>query len=647
MFSLMNQYKQQSTIIRCQFNPVSRMRQRRVDRRTFGFRYFSMQKLAVLGLALSLSVLNTGVLARSTADQVIPKPQAVLNYQDRAAIFEPVQAPYGMVASDHVLASEVGADILARGGQAVDAAVATAFTLAVVLPYAGNLGGGGFAVLYQQQTNEARALDFRETAPDEAHETMFLDTDGNPVPGMSIQSTASIGVPGSVAGLLTLLEEEGTMTREQVMSQAIAYARHGFRVTPTLARLLRSHEKHLYKSAPNRSVFFKKRQPEATCILIDCPLEALEPLQVGDLLKQPNLAKTLQSIANDGVDGFYTGEVAQDIVQTVNEDVGAMSLSDLANYRPVWRTPIRSEYRGMEIVSMPPPSSGGIHLVQMLNMLSHYPIAEHGFGSAISLHLLAEVGKRAYADRAQYLGDPDFTKIPVSWLVSQDYAQERIADLSLTQATSSEAIAAGEAPEEGTQTTHLSVTDRWGNLVSLTTTLNLNFGSGWMTQQSGVLLNNEMDDFSVKPGLANAFGLTGSQANRIEPGKRPLSSMTPTLVFKDGQPWLATGSPGGARIITIVLQQILNMVDHRMNLATSIAAPRMHHQWKPDRLFLEPGYSPDTIHILQMLGQNVEASRAAGRVESVIFTPEMALGYSDPRSGDGAAIGPLRLKKSR
>lgn len=596
--------------------------------------------LHAFGFVISLVVLfNPGLsVARSELDQT---PQAVLQYAQRQEIFQPQVANGGMVASDHYLASEVGAEILRQGGNAMDAAVATGFALAVVLPYAGNLGGGGFMLLHKAQSNLTEAIDFRETAPQSASRNMFLDKAGNLSRELSIESTAAIGVPGSVAGLLLALERHGTMSRQAVIAPAIELAQNGFTVSPTLARLLRTHADHLYKSPPNREIFFRKKTG-ATCVPLDCSLDSLRPLQAGERLVQTDLSKTLARIAQDGVDGFYRGPVASRIVDTINAERGQMTREDLGNYQPKIRQPIWGEYRNIKVASMPPPSSGGIHLVQMLNMLEQWPLGQDGWGSAVNLHRFSEVGKLAYADRATHLGDSDFHPVPISELVDKDYAKSRLELIRENQATPSNEIKAGELPQhESTQTTHFSVVDRQGNLVSTTTTLNLYFGSGWMAAGTGVLLNNEMDDFAAKPGSPNAFGLIGHEANAIEPGKRPLSSMTPTLLFKEGKPWIATGSPGGSRIITIVLQFVTNVIDFDMNIAAASAMPRMHHQWLPDTLWLEQGFSPDTIAILQRMGHTVKASRAAGRLQSVAIEGGQQLGASDPRSTDGAAIGIL------
>lgn len=610
-----------------------------------------MQPLSIRTAASSLFKLLVALTISLPvhAQTVHDGAQAVLNYQDRRAIFEPVQARYGMVASDHILASRIGSEILQSGGNAVDAAVATAFALAVVLPYAGNLGGGGFALIQQagDQGGQTRALDFRETAPSGAHRDMFLDPQAAVIPGMSIESTASVGVPGTVAGLLAALESAGTMPRQAVIEPALLLARQGFEVSQTLAGILASHARHLYKSPASREVFFKPRAGEQ-CNARDCSIEQLMPLEQGDILRQPALARTLGAISEHGAAGFYEGWVADAIVQTVNAGQGRMSPSDLSNYTVRWREPVRGHYRGLEILSMPPPSSGGVHLVQMLNILSNYQMASYGYGSAASLHVMTEAARRAYADRATYMGDPDFVDVPIDRLTSGEYAKELAAGIQENQATPSKQIRAPvDLAKESTETTHLSVVDQWANMVSLTTTLNLNFGSGWMAEGTGVLLNNQMDDFAAKPGSPNAFGLIGSAANQIEAGKRPLSSMTPTIVLRDGRPWLATGTPGGSRIITTVVQIIVNVADHSMNIAAAGAVPRTHHQWLPDRIDLEPGYSPDTIRILQKMGHQVAPSRAFGRVQTVSQDDAMSFGASDPRSTDGAAIGPITATGKR
>jgi gamma-glutamyltranspeptidase/glutathione hydrolase len=567
--------------------------------------------------------------------------QAVLQYDQRQEIFQPIAARGGMVTSDHVLASEIGAAVLASGGNAIDAAVATGFALAVVLPSAGNLGGGGFMLLHLKQSNKTVALDFREVAPNLATANMFLDSAGTPVRGMSIESTASIGVPGSVAGLLHALRAYGTLPRTDLIAPAIALARDGFTVSPSLARLLQTHRNHLYKSPANRSIFFVKRDAALPCEPVDCPAASLRTLVTGERLVQADLARTLQLIADQGESGFYQGTVAQAIVQTVNQDQTWMTLEDLSQYKVIEREPLYATYRGVSLATMPPPSSGGVHLIQMLNSLETFTLSSLGYGSAATIHRIAESARVAYADRATHLGDPSFHRVPVPFLTSKAYARERLLNFESNRARTSSSIMAGVPPPESQQTTHYSIADKEGNLVSTTTTLNLNFGSGWMASGTGVLLNNEMDDFSIKTGVPNAYGLLGNQANAIAPGKRPLSSMTPTILFRKGQPWIATGSPGGSRIITTVLQFVLNVTDFSMNIASASAAPRMHHQWVPDQLFMEPGFSPDTIALLQAMGHDVRPSRAFGRLQSVAIDAGQQLGASDPRSGDGAAVGVL------
>lgn len=593
--------------------------------------------------------------------RTIPATQteAIRNYDRINQIFQPTYGHGGMVASDQALASEVGAEILRQGGNAVDAAVATGFALAVVLPYAGNLGGGGFMLVHRQKPLLTTTIDFREVAPSGASRDMYLDAQGNVIEGMSTQSLASVGVPGSVAGLLMALEQYGTLPRQAVIEPAILLAKQGFTVTHELASILASHHNHLGKSVASRKVFFVKRDPALSCAIEVCPIDDLQTLAAGDKLVQTDLANTLALIAQQGRAGFYEGRVGHAIVNTLNATTAdkpqykvahLFNQQDLTNYQAKTRKPIRGTYRGVEVVSMPPPSSGGVHLIQMLNMLETIPLQQNGWGSAQTIHNLVEVARLAYADRAEFMGDTDFVKVPIKGLISKNYALSLVKNINTRQATPSKEIKAGNPTfYESDQTTHFSVIDAQGNMVSTTTTLNLYFGSGWMVEGTGILLNNEMDDFSVKAGVPNAFGLVGHTANQIEPGKRPLSSMTPTLVFRDGQPWFATGTPGGARIISTVLQHIVNVVDFNMNIAQAAAAPRMHHQWLPDFIRVEQGFSPDTLAILRAKGHDVRVMGTMGRIQSVERDLEtyskgtqdlagMMRGVSDPRSPDGAAI---------
>lgn len=555
-------------------------------------------------------------------DRAAPTP--AVRYDIGDAVFTPVQATRGMVVSEQALASAVGLDILRQGGNAVDAAVAVGFALAVVLPQAGNLGGGGFMMIHEGGNGRSTALDFREAAPAGATRTMYLDDRGEVVPGRSLFTPLAVGVPGTVAGLLLALERYGSLPRSVVMAPAIALAEQGFAVSPDLAGLLASQREHLGRWEATRAIF----------------LPGGQPLTAGDRLVQADLARSLRLIAQKGADAFYRGEIAAKIAASMARHGGLVTTDDLAAYKAVEREPVAGTYRGFHVLSMPPPSSGGTHIVQILNLLQRYPLAEWGSDSARTTHVMAEAMKRAYADRAEYLGDPDFTPVPVRGLTSGTYADALAKGIDLDRATPAAAIRAGRPqPYEGDQTTHYSVADSHGTVVSTTTTLNLHFGSGMVAEGTGILLNNEMDDFAAKPGVPNAFGLIGGDANAIAPGKRPLSSMSPTIVLKDGKPWLVTGSPGGSRIITTVVQTIVDHIDFAMNPAESAASPRMHHQWMPDELRVERGFSPDTLRLLRDMGQTVAVKPAMGRTETIQIRDGLFLGAADPRNPDGAALG--------
>ncbi|MBP6562439.1 MAG: gamma-glutamyltransferase [Neisseriaceae bacterium] len=545
-------------------------------------------------------------------------------YDYEMAVFHPIHAQNGMVASEQGLASQVGLAILKQGGNAVDAAVAMGFALAVVLPNAGNIGGGGFMLVHDSDSKKNVALDFREVAPAAASRDMYLDEANNVIEGQSMYSHQAVGVPGTVAGMVYALDQWGSMSLRQVMAPAIKLAEQGFVVSDTLAEILRQEADNLGRWPSSTAIFFKDGRP----------------LPAGERLVQADLAKSLRLIAKDGRKAFYEGPIAAAIVAQMAQHGGVMQAADLKNYQVVARQPISGDYRGYEVVTMPPPSSGGIHLIQMLNILSHYPMAEYGANSAESIRLLAESMKLAYADRAEYLGDPDFVTMPVTGLTAKAYAAELNRSIKPNQIRPSTAIKPGRPqPYESDQTTHYSVVDKKGNMVGVTYTLNLNFGSGIVASGTGILLNNEMDDFSAKPGVANAFGLVGGDANAIEPNKRPLSSMMPTFVFKDQQPWLVTGSPGGARIITTVLQTVVNSIDFGMNPAEASATPRVHHQWQPDELRIERGLSPDTVKLLQGLGYEVKIKAAMGRTQTIQIRDGGLYGYSDTRNPDGLTLG--------
>lgn len=565
--------------------------------------------------ALALAVLG----APATAQEA-----AIYSGMDR---MHPVWAANGMVSAQEQIAAEVGRDILAQGGNAVDAGVAVAFALAVTLPRAGNIGGGGFMLVHDAKTGQTHAIDYREMAPAGASRDMFLDAEGNADSELSRFSGAASGVPGTVAGMKLVLDQYGSMPWADVIAPSIRLAEEGITVTPDLADSLEAMKERLTKYPSAAKIFYK---------------EGGELYRPGDTLVQADLAKTLKTIAAEGPDGFYKGPVAEAIAKSVTEAGGKMTAEDMAAYKAVSREPVRGTYRGYEVVSMPPPSSGGVHLIQILNTLEGYPIGALGQNSSETLHLMAEAMKLAYADRSEYLGDPDFVDVPVEALMSKEYAADMRDKISATFATPSEQIKPADlAPYESDQTTHYSIIDKDGNAISNTYTINFSYGSGLVAEGTGVLMNNEMDDFSAKPGVPNAYGLVGGDANAVQGGKRPLSSMTPTIVNKDGQVWLVTGSPGGARIITTVLQVVMNMIDHDMNVAEASAAPRIHHQWLPDQLRIEEGISVDTQRALQAKGHVLSLEEVMGSTQSVMRDPETGflLGASDPRRAGAATVG--------
>ncbi|MFZ6711647.1 gamma-glutamyltransferase [Undibacterium sp. TC9W] len=559
---------------------------------------------------------------------VSPASQAQLaagiKYDTSYPIISPVYAKSGMVATEQALASQVGLDILKRGGNAVDAAVAVGFALAVVLPNAGNIGGGGFMIIHDSKSGKDIALDFRELAPEKASRDMYLDAKGNVISGKSLYSHLAVGIPGTVAGMDLALRKYGSMKWKDVIAPAIRLAEQGFEISPHLAELIDSSKNQLGKWPASRAIFFKDGKP----------------MLAGERLLQKDLAQSLRLIAEQGPAAFYEGAVAKKIVAEMQQHEGLISASDLKNYKAVERIPVRGNYRGYEVVSMPPPSSGGVHIIQMLNMLEHYPLKEQGANSAQTLHQLSEVMKLAYADRSEFLGDPDYYKVPLKGLTSRAYADELVKKIQPDRATPSAEIKPGKPlPYESDQTTHYSVADKFGNIVATTYTLNLNFGSGIVATGTGIVLNNEMDDFSVKAGVPNAFGLLGGDANAVQGWKRPLSSMSPTIVLKDGKPFLVTGSPGGSRIITTTLQTILNVIDHDMNVAEATISPRIHQQWLPDQLRFEKGISMDTLRLLEQKGQVLRPAATLGKTQTIQIVPQGFAGYSDPRNPDGAALG--------
>ncbi|MBK4716634.1 MULTISPECIES: gamma-glutamyltransferase [Tenebrionibacter/Tenebrionicola group] len=548
-----------------------------------------------------------------------------VSYGVEEDVFHPVRAENGMVASVDATATQVGVDILKRGGNAVDAAVAVGFALAVTHPQAGNLGGGGFMLL-RTAAGKTTAIDFREMAPARASRDMFLDAQGNADSKKSLTSHLASGTPGTVAGFALALEKYGTLTLNQVITPAIRLARDGIIVNDALADDLKQYGSEvLPQHANSRAIFWKNGQP----------------LTKGDRLVQKNLAKSLEMIAELGPDAFYKGAIAKQIAFEMEENGGLIDMIDLANYKAVERAPVSGSYRGYQVYAMPPPSSGGIHIVQILNILENVDLAKYGFGSANAMALVAEAEKYAYADRSQYLGDPEFVKVPWRALTSKAYAKSIAQQIDIDKAKPSTQIKPGNlAPYESEQTTHFSVVDKDGNAVAVTYTLNTTFGSGIVAGNSGILLNNQMDDFSAKPGTPNVYGLVGGEANAVAPRKRPLSSMSPTIVVKEGKTWLVTGSPGGSRIITTVLQMVLNTVDFGMNVAEASSAPRFHHQWLPDELRVEKGFSPDTLKLLRQKGYKVSVQPAMGSTQSIMIAPDGKLfGASDPRTQGSLSAG--------
>lgn len=541
-----------------------------------------------------------------------------------------VKAKNGMVVTACPIASDVGSKILKQGGNAIDASVAVGFALAVTYPYAGNLGGGGFMVLHFN-TGESTTIDFREKAPIAAYRDMYLDEDGNYNPKLSQDGITSVGVPGSVAGLIYALEKYGTLSLEQIIQPAIELAEKGFILTEDDASSFNYYFDE-FKKYPSTFKIFSKEG---------------ENFNEGDLFVQKDLAKTLYAIKKNGRDGFYKGEIADLFIDQVEKMQGYITYEDLENYQPVEREPIIGSYRDHKIISMGPPSSGGIALLEMLNILENFSFNKYDWGSSSYINKLVETMKYVYADRTYHLGDEDFYPVPKQKLTSKEYAKT-IFDKLTPYAKPSEEITT-QIPTgtiESTETTHYSVYDVEGNAVSVTTTINSGFGSKIVVDGAGFLLNNEMDDFSAKPGEPNQFGLLGAEANSIQPGKRMLSAMTPTIVLKDGQPFIITGSPGGSTIITVVLQVLINVIDFNMNIQEAVNSPRIHHQWMPDIIYLEEfAVSKDVKYNLEEMGYKFgdrnHAFRVLGSAQSILIDNENRniYGAPDPRRGKAAAVG--------
>jgi len=531
-----------------------------------------------------------------------------------------------MVVSAQHLASEVGVEILKQGGNAIDAAVAVGYAEAVTNPCCGNIGGGGFMVIHMRARGEDVAIDYRETAARATTPQIFLGSDGRPDAAKSRDSALGIGVPGTVAGLALALEKYGSgkFTLADLLQPAIELAQAGFVVTDNFADSLPEWHKRIVRWPSSAKLFSRS---DGT------------PLQDGDRFVQPDLAATLSLIAAQGPRGFYEGPVAEKLVKAVDDAGGIMTIEDLKSYTAVIREPVRGTYRGYDIVSMPQSSSGGIVLVEMLNILEGFPIADMKQGSVASLHLMIEAMKRAYADRARYLGDPAVTDKSEAKLIAKDYAQKQRASINTDRATPWNEMLAVTSPHEGSNTTHFSVVDSSGNAVSNTYTLNFPYGVGLVAEGTGVLLNNELDDFTAAPGASNAYGLVGYEANLPGPGKRPLSSMSPTIVLKDGRPVLVTGSPGGSRIISTVLQVIVDVLDYHMDVAAAVAAPRLHHQWQPDEVKIERGFPDEVLAGLKAKGHQLVEPMGPTSANSIAVTANGLEGAPDPRSRGSEAAG--------
>ncbi|KAA9355097.1 gamma-glutamyltransferase [Larkinella humicola] len=543
-------------------------------------------------------------------------------YSDRQA----VTGRNGMVASAHPVASRVGVDILKAGGNAVDAAVAVQFALAVVYPGAGNIGGGGFMV-FRDKAGQAYTLDYREKGPEKAHKDMYLDSARNVIPRLSITGHLASGVPGSVAGMVEAHRRFGKLTWAQVLQPAIELAEKGVVLTEREALGLNRTKKSFLQVNPDKRYFMKADTTD---------------WKTGEVLIQKDLAQTLRRIQQEGRAGFYEGETARLLVAEMQRGGGIITENDLKSYQAVWRDPLVGTFRNYKIITMPPTSSGGVALLQLLRLVEPYPLRRWGWNSDSTVQVMIEAERRVYADRAKFLGDPDFVKVPVSQLVDKDYLKTRWSDFTFAKAMDSKNVKGGVLPGyESLETTHFSVVDQEGNAVSITTTLNGGYGSRVVVGGAGFLMNNEMDDFSVKPGVPNMFGLIGNQANAIAPGKRMLSSMTPTIVEQDGKLYMVVGTPGGSTIITSVYQTILNVLEHGMTMQQSVNALKFHHQWLPDNTLFENGaFSEETIQKLQARGYKLEQlTNSLGRMDCILLRPDGTLeGASDPRA-DNTSVG--------
>ena len=570
-----------------------------------------------------ITLLSLGAFANSTPAIGVVDPADYVPRQKNTAVSQD-----GMVTTQHYIATKVGEDVLSKGGNAYDAAVAIGFALAVVLPRAGNIGGGGFMVMYNENSQESFSIDYREKAPAKAYQKMYLNKEGKPIKGKSTYGYLASGVPGTVAGLWEVHQKFGSLSWDELIAPAINLAENGFNVSVYMSDMLIRYHKKL-SGFEETSKIFQKNYPDF----------------LTHKFIQKDLAETLKIIAENGRDGFYEGKIADLIAADMSSNGGLITKSDLKNYQPIWRKPLVGKYRGAEIITMGPPSSGGVHILQMLNILENFNLNEIGHNSIEYITLLAETMKHAYADRSLYLGDPDYYEVPVDKLINKNYANNIASKVSINKITPSSVVKPGKLDDiESYETTHFSVADNKGNIISSTYTLNSSFGSGVVIKGTGILMNNEMDDFSAAPGIPNQFGLLGAEANEIQPGKRPLSSMTPTIVIKNNKFFFSTGSPGGSRIISAVLQSILNIVDFNMNLEDTTKAIRIHHQWYPDLLQIENGYSESMSTTLKNNGYNVKFIQPATCIQTIMKSDDIFYGYGDFRRPDAYASGEINVR---
>lgn len=534
-----------------------------------------------------------------------------------AASYPPIKnTKEGLVISSNILANEIGQRVLDEGGNAIDAAVAVGYALAVVHPAAGNIGGGGFAVIHLKN-GENITLDFREKAPIKATRDMYLDNNKEVIKDSSVIGYLAAGVPGTIAGMSEMLEKYGTKKLSDLIKPAINLAQNGFTITDRQAQTMLEVKDEFAKFSSSKKYFLKKDG---------------STYKEGDILVQKDLAKTLKEIQKNGQKAFYEGKIADLIIKDMQKNGGIITKEDLKNYKPIWRKPVIGNYRGYEIISMGPPSSGGIHIIEILNIIENANIKELGFGSSSTISLMSEAMRQAYADRSEYLGDPDFIKVPIEQLIDKAYAKKIYNKIKPNKAKSSDDVRPGLNIKESDNTTHYSIADKWGNAVSVTFTINASYGSAAAVDGAGFLLNNEMDDFSIKPGVPNIYGLVGGDANAIEPNKRPLSSMSPTIILKDGKLFMVVGSPGGARIITTVLQVIVNVIDHKMDISEAVSAPRFHMQWLPDEIRIEKfGMPKDVKENLEKMGYLIVTKPVMGDVNAIMIDNNIFYGSMDPR----------------